>query len=254
MEIRKSPAPTHERACERVAALFARPWLRHYVASKLRSDPVFPAAWEVLRNSREPILDVGCGVGLLPFYLRERGSDQVIIGVDADARKLREARKIISRRYVDIEFIEHDVSNQLGDFRGNVALLDVLHYLPPDRQQTLLSELAARVPSGGALLLRDCPRDGSPRFWITYAGEVFAQTISWNLGVPLHFPTRESINAAFHEQDFDREEAPAYAGTPFNNRLFTFRRRASAAAPAAELQSDNPLPRVAAASAQGSGD
>ena len=234
MEIGNAPAAaTHEQACERVAALFARPWLRHYVASKLRSDPVFRAAWEVLGDSREPVLDVGCGVGLLPFYLRERGFEPPIVGVDADARKVREAQKVSRGRYANVEFVEHDVSNPLPDFRGNVALLDLLHYLPPARQQALLGELAGQVPRGGALLLRDCPRDGSARFWMTYAGEVFAQTIAWNMGVPLHFPTRDSINAPFHEQEFERDEVPAYGGTPFNNRLFTFRRRASAVAPAA---------------------
>jgi SAM-dependent methyltransferase len=254
MEIRNASAATHEQACARVAALFARPWLRHYVASKLRSDPVFRAAWEMVRDSREPILDVGCGVGLLPFYLRERGFDHPIIGVDADARKVREARNVSRSRYTDLEFIEHDVSNPLPDFRGNVALLDLLHYLPPERQQSLLTELATSVPPGAALLLRDCPRDDSARFWMTYAGEVFAQTISWNIGVPLHFPTRASINAPFHEQEFEREEVPAYGGTPFNNRLFTFRRRALAAVPAEESQSDNLSRPVAAASAQGSAD
>ena len=227
MEIRTASAATHEQACERVASLFRRRWLRHYVASKLRSDPVFPAAWEVLRESREPILDVGCGVGLLPFYLRERGFKQPIIGVDADARKVREAQKVSRRRYADLEFTERDVAKPLADFRGNVALLDLLHYLRPERQESLLIELATCVPPGAALLLRDCPRDGSARFWMTYAGEVFAQSISWNLGVPLHFQTRESINAPFREQEFEREEMPAYGGTPFNNRLFIFRRSSS---------------------------
>ena len=44
----------------------------HYAGRKLRRDPIFPAAYELLRESNEPLLDVGCGVGLLAFYLRER--------------------------------------------------------------------------------------------------------------------------------------------------------------------------------------
>jgi 2-polyprenyl-3-methyl-5-hydroxy-6-metoxy-1,4-benzoquinol methylase len=216
-----------------VAALFPKPWLRHYVASKLRSDPVFPAVWETLRGSRRPLLDVGCGVGLLPFYLRERGCEQTIIGLDADKRKVREAARVATGRYAGIGFVDHDVTKPLPEFRGDVALLDVVHYLPPRDQQTLLGELATRVPPDGVVVLRDCPRDRSRRFWMTYAGERFAQTISWNLGVPLHFPTREGINAPFDDAEFAREERPAYGGTPFNNHLFIFRRRASAVAPAA---------------------
>jgi 2-polyprenyl-3-methyl-5-hydroxy-6-metoxy-1,4-benzoquinol methylase len=221
----------HEQACKRVAALFSARWLRHYVSSKLRSDPVFPAAFELLKDSTGPILDVGCGVGLLAFYLRERGVDAPVVGLDTDARKIRQGAEA-ARRYRDIELIEHDVRQALPAFRGNVALLDVVHYLAPADQRILLTELAARVAPGALLMLRDAPREPTARFWMTYAGEVFAQTISWNIGTRLHFPTRESLNDALAAEEFTREERPAWGRTPFNNRLFVFRRR-SAAAPGA---------------------
>jgi 2-polyprenyl-3-methyl-5-hydroxy-6-metoxy-1,4-benzoquinol methylase len=214
----------HELACERVAALFDARWLRHYVGSKLRSDPVFQAAFELLKDSPEPLLDVGCGVGLLAFYLRERGVDAPVVGVDTDSRKIRQGIAA-ARRYRAIEFIEHDVRKALPSFSGNVALLDVIHYLAPADQRALLEELARRVAPGGLLVLRDAPRESTARFWATYAGEVFAQTISWNIGAPLHFPTRASMDAAFAPEEFTRGEQPAWGGTPFNNRLFTFRRR-----------------------------
>jgi 2-polyprenyl-3-methyl-5-hydroxy-6-metoxy-1,4-benzoquinol methylase len=218
---------SHEEASQRVASHFEKPWLRHYTASKLRSDPAFAAVYEALRATTLPILDVGCGVGLLPFYLRERGLEQPITGFDIDARKIRSAQAVgkASYRGRELTFFEHDVRNHLPDFSGNIAVLDLLHYLSPERQKTLLAELSACVSPGGLLLLRDCPRDGSARYWATYAGEKFAQAISWNVGVPLHFPARESINAAFPEAEFTREEQPAWGGTPFNNRLFVFRRR-----------------------------
>jgi hypothetical protein len=87
------------------------------------------------------------------------------------------------------------------------------------------------VSEGAVLCVRDAPRDGTARFWATRAGEAFAQTISWNLGVPLHFPTRDSIQAAFPPAEFASAQQPCWGHTPFNNRLFTFRRRASAVAP-----------------------
>ena len=222
----------HEQACARVAALFGARWLRHYVSSKLRSDPVFPAVFELLKDSAEPLLDIGCGVGLLAFYLRERGIGSPVTGLDTDSRKIRQGAAA-AHKYDGIELIEHDVRNALPSFRGNVAVLDVVHYLAPTDQRVLLTELAARVAPGALLLLRDAPREPTARFWMTYAGEVFAQTISWNIGAPLHFPTREAINAAFSATEFTREERPAWGGTPFNNRLFVFRRR-SATATAAE--------------------
>lgn len=226
MENRPALVRTHEEACERVAALFSSRWLRHYVAGKLRSDPVFPAVFERLRGSAEPLLDIGCGVGLLAFYLRARGSKETIIGLDIDARKIRRARAISGQEVRDLTFSEQDVSAPLPDFRGNIAVLDLLHYLAPSQQAELLSELAARVAPGGILFLRDSPRDNSVRHWLTHAGETFAQAIAWNLNRPLHFPTRESIHTAFPENEFVREETSCWGNTPFNNRLFIFTRKA----------------------------
>src|SRR3954451_14619900 len=101
---------SHEQACARVASLFRSAWLRHYVGSKLRSDPVFSLAYELLRDVGGPILDVGCGVGLLAFYLRERGANHPITGIDIDERKIRRAKAACDqRRYSNVEFVAHDV-------------------------------------------------------------------------------------------------------------------------------------------------
>lgn len=229
---RSVPAASHEQACARVAALFSSRWLRGYVGSKLRSDPVFPTAYEILRSSAEPILDVGCGVGLLAFYLRARGVNNAITGIDIDERKISRAACVAEQHHVPaVQFVTRDVAGDLPPFSGNVVVFDLLHYLGPTEQQRLLLELAARVAPDASLLLRDCPRDRSMRFRATYAAEIFAQTISWNWRAPLHFPTLHSINAAFSEIEFTRDVVPAWGHTPFNNRLFIFRRLDSGAAP-----------------------
>lgn len=214
----------HESACDRVAALFPERWLRHYTRSKLRSDPVFAAAYELLRDSTLSILDVGCGVGLLAFYLRERGFTQPITGVDVDERKVRRATDVARARYDGLSFREHNALEKLPSFGGHVAVLDLLHYLPPKRQESLLHEVAHSIGDGAMVLLQDSPNDRSARFWMTYAGEIFAQTISWNWKTHLHFVTAEFINAAFAGDEFARETRPTWGGTPFNNQLFIFRR------------------------------
>ncbi|MDQ6624326.1 MAG: hypothetical protein M3Y86_12695, partial [Verrucomicrobiota bacterium] len=81
------------------------------------------------------------------------------------------------------------------------------------------------VAPAAALILRDCPRDHSARYWVTRLAERFAQAVSWNLRVPLHFATRESIFEFFPANEFDREERALAGGGPFNNRLFIFRRK-----------------------------
>jgi 2-polyprenyl-3-methyl-5-hydroxy-6-metoxy-1,4-benzoquinol methylase len=231
----------HERACARVAAHFRELWLRLYVGRKLRSDPAYPAAWALLGGSGETLIDVGCGVGLLGFYLRERNFQAPIVGLDRDRRKISRAQAVVRRSgYRELDFREEDVSAATPP-TGNVVLFDVLHYLAPNEQARLLQRLIPCVAPGGLLVIRDCPRDGNARFWVTYLAERFAQATTWNIRTPLHFPTREKISAFFSPNDFSSRIEPLWGGTPFNNHLFIFRRRAPGAVPAAAGRSDNSL-------------
>jgi 2-polyprenyl-3-methyl-5-hydroxy-6-metoxy-1,4-benzoquinol methylase len=232
MQSRKENVAQHENACARVATQFRSPWLRNYVRSKLRSDQIYPAAYDLLGRSAEPILDVGCGVGLLGFYLRERACPQPILGLDLDARKIRYGATIAARGYRDIELRFQNIEAQLPDFRGNVALFDVLHYLPQNAQTALLSRLAERVAPGGVLIIREALREMRPRYWTTWIAEKFAQTISWNVDGALHFPSRSSIDEVF-DGEFQRESRPLWGGSPFNNHIFIFRRQTRAAVPVA---------------------
>src|SRR2546423_15560590 len=120
MESRKENVTQHENACARVALQFRSPWLRNYVRNKLQSDPIYAAAYDLLGRSAEPILDVGCGMGLLAFYLRERACRQPILGLDVDARKIGYGARIAAGRYRDIDLRFQDVEAELPDFRGNV--------------------------------------------------------------------------------------------------------------------------------------
>jgi 2-polyprenyl-3-methyl-5-hydroxy-6-metoxy-1,4-benzoquinol methylase len=224
-----SASRDHDRACIEVAQRFPEKWLRMYAARKLKNDPVFTAAFELFRDRTGPILDIGCGVGLLGMYLRERGIEQAVIGIDCDRRKIARARETAARaKYRDLEFIDGDAQATPRDFRGDVVLFDVLHYIPAPQQTTLLEKIATCVSPGGVLAIRDAPRDPTPRFWVTYAGELFAQALSWNVAARLDFPSRETLRSAFDDREFKGESQPLWGRTPFNNHLFIFRRRSPA--------------------------
>jgi SAM-dependent methyltransferase len=226
-----SAVAEHEDACARVAARFGERWLRIYVARKLRGDPIYSAAFELFRDSSRPVVDVGCGVGLLAFYLRERNFVSPISGFDADGRKVARARAVAQTAYPDLHFFEQDVCEPIAQ-TGNIVLFDLLHYLRPNDQALLLGRFADRVAPGGILVIRDCPRERNARFWLTHLAERFAQITTWNIKAALHFPTREQILAPFVEDRFSRTVAPLWGRTPFNNHLFIFRRRAAATVPA----------------------
>ncbi|HEX6177847.1 MAG TPA: class I SAM-dependent methyltransferase, partial [Thermoanaerobaculia bacterium] len=195
-----------------------------YTRGKLRSDPMYPAVLARLRSHAAPIFDLGCGVGLLAFFLREEGVHAPVIGVDHDESKVAAARAI-AQRYSGLEF-------RVGDARDaipagmNVAALDVLHYFTDDEQERIVDNIARAVPPGGVAVIRDAVRDGSLRYRLTAAQETFSRAVRWLKAERLNFPTRERIAAPFRRRGFSEDVVPMWGKTPFNNYLFVFSRPA----------------------------
>ncbi|HXA15506.1 MAG TPA: methyltransferase domain-containing protein [Thermoanaerobaculia bacterium] len=199
----------------RIAARYPTRFLRIYVRSKIRVDPVYAAVFERIGEGSEPLLDIGCGIGILALYLRARGFRAPIRGVDNDGRKVAIARSVMPEA----------TTFSVGDARatvdcgGTIVLLDLLHYFRGDEQAQILAS-AAR--SATTVIIRDAIRDGSWRYRFTYLQEVFSRVIRWLRAERLHFPTRDDVIRPF--DGFDAEVAPLYGRTPFNNYLFVFRR------------------------------
>ncbi|MGZ7031463.1 MAG: class I SAM-dependent methyltransferase [Thermoanaerobaculia bacterium] len=209
-------------AVKRVASRFRSRFLRYYVISKLATDPLYAAVTERLRGGALPVTDIGCGVGLTAFYLREHGIRVPIVGVDHDDAKIHTAREI-AVGYDDLSFVAGDALDA-AIAEGSVLLLDVLHYLSDDEQNRLLRTVAERVPRESVVIIREGIRDGSWRYRLTYAAELFARSVRWLKAGELNFPTRESIVGPFRERGFEVEVSPLWGRTPFNNYLFMFRR------------------------------
>jgi SAM-dependent methyltransferase len=198
----------------RIAARYPSRFLRMYIRSKIRIDPVYAAVFERTRELSEPLLDVGCGIGLLVVYLRARGFGAPIRGVDHDGRKVAIARRVMP----DATFEVADARTAI-DTGGTIVLIDLLHYFRADEQARIL-DAAAR--SATTVIIRDAIRDGSWRYRATYLQEMFSRVVRWLRAERLHFPTRDEIVRPFGS--FDAEVVPLYGRTPFNNYLFVFRR------------------------------
>lgn len=205
---------TTDDVASRIAARYPSAFLRAYVRAKVRIDPVYAAVFERISDSADPLLDVGCGVGVLAAYLRTRGFAAPIRGVDHDERKVAVAGGIV-----------HDATFEVADARsaiatdGTVVLLDLLHYFRGVDQAAILAAAAANAKT---IIIRDAVRDGSWRYRLTYAQETFSRAVRWLRAERLHFLTREEIVRPF--AGFDAEVVPLYGKTPFNNYLFVFRR------------------------------
>jgi len=203
---------------KRLASLYERRELRSYVRWKVAFDRVYDAVLAELPDA--PLVDIGCGIGLLPFFLREHGFRAPITGIDFDARKIEVARKAAAR-YRDVEFIAGDARRELPP-HPNVVMLDILQYLDDDAQQQLLASVARNARF---VAIRQGIRDESWRYRMTVVADAISRGTRWIKAEALNFPTRERIIGAF--AGFESRVTPLWGRTPYNNYLFVFRRASS---------------------------
>ena len=211
---------------ERIASLYERRPLQSYARWKVRMDPLYEMVVDILAEWNRPVVDVGCGVGILAFCLREHGHTGPIVGFDFDARKIAEARKA-ARRYRSLDFVTADAKSPLPEGH-DVVLLDLLHYLEPQDQLVVLANAARAARSGGLVIIRQGIADGSWRHRASLIMDAFGRMIRWMKAGRLHFPSRATLLAAF--DGFDAEIRPLWGRTPFNNYLFVFRANPAQAA------------------------
>lgn len=218
--------PVDRAARKAIAAHYARPGHRLHARWKLANDPVYAATASLLGDSPLPLLDIGCGIGLLGQYLRAAGARVSYTGVDHDARKV-DAGQVAARH----AGLEHSLRLHCADAaslpptHGHVALLDVLHYLPAERQRALLVIATRHLATGGLLVIRNVLREPNWRFHATRLEEFFLRASGWIPGGVQHYPGAHELRLPLESAGLDVRMTPLRGRTPFNSYLIVARSR-----------------------------
>jgi SAM-dependent methyltransferase len=196
-----------------------------YSLSKLATDPLYESVLGELRSDNEPLLDVGCGIGLLIHALRAGGLNIDYLGIDSDAEKIEIARRSVANNGVQgADFRVCDLAVEFPDHRGSVALLDVLQYLDPQAQDRVLDGAARSITKHGRLVMRGGLDDGSWRASVTRAADRFGHAIRW-MKTPFRAqPKRAEVATLLARHGLASDFRPAWGRTPFNNWLVVARR------------------------------
>jgi len=200
----------------------------HYFYSRIKhgSDPLYPGVAAALRGSTLPLLDLGCGIGLLAHALRAGGVDLAYRGVDNDAGKIAQARIAATTAGLrDARFDVVDLAREFPPHQGSVALLDVLQYLDDAAQQRLLAAAIAMLAPGGRLVLRTGIEDDSSRMRLTKGFERIANLLGWMNAAPRNYPRAETLQRLLHDAGLEGTFASLRGKTPFNNWLVVATRR-----------------------------
>lgn len=202
---------------------FGSRWHYHYSRIKLGSDPLYPGVCEALRGTRDPVLDLGCGIGLLAHAMRGAGLDLPYRGIDNDAGKIALAQQGARRRgLADVAFATVDLADPGFRFdqlvhSGSVAILDVLQFIPPDAQSRTLDAAVAMLSPGARLVIRTGLDDGSRRARITRAVDVASRVLGWMNAGPSRYPEADALRARFDAAGLRSQFTPLHGNTPFNN-------------------------------------
>lgn len=201
----------------------------YYGRSKLRHDPLFEGVLHWLPDDDRPVLDIGCGLGLLAHVLRQRQRRGSYTGVDVDAGKVLRARRAALRGTLpQVRFDAVEAQAGLPAHQGHVVLLDVLQYLDPAPQRALLEAASARVAPGARLLLRTPLATGDRRDHTTRIADRLAWLTGWMGTRPRHYPRAAVLEDGLASAGMRvHTPRPLHGRTPFNSWLLVAERPAA---------------------------
>lgn len=210
-----------------IASRFPTRFLRNYVYWKIRTDPIYRVVSDALSSAPGiPLLDLGCGTGLLAFYLREHEFAGAVHGVDLDGPKIEVARRIATALKCNAVFDCMDFRDVHDGGRGHVTLLDVLLFVPDSTQRELLARAASFVDAEkGVLIVRSGIGDGGWRHGLTHTMDNIACFLGWMTVRPVKYPSREVFREVLEPLGFDVEFRPLWGRMPFNNYVIIARRK-----------------------------
>ena len=206
-----------ENALRRTAARYrgcAR-FTRHYVASKLKRDPINRVILRLAQDAHfGQLLDVGCGRGQMSIALLEAGLASSVIGLDWAGRSLKDMERASSGLPVTIfdRDLASDASVPLGD---TVLIIDVLYTM--ERQAALHLLEAAAYAAGRRIIVRSLDTTAGWRGKFSLFMEHLVRPFWPHSGATVDPLPLASIVGVLEDSGLAVHTEPCWVGTPFAN-------------------------------------
>jgi len=200
------------------------PILEWYLRVKLKLEDNYEI-YNLLMPRHGEILDLGCGYGFISYMLMFTADDRYVTGVDFDAEKIGLAGNCFSKNN-RICFICSDVSEYEITPKNGFILSDVLHYLPPGKQEILLRKCFSNLEPGGVILIREANAELTGRHKKSLMTEFLSTRIGFNKTATkdkqLYFTSAGQIRAMAKEHGLSMKIIDNKKVT--SNNLFVLRR------------------------------
>jgi cyclopropane fatty-acyl-phospholipid synthase-like methyltransferase len=103
------------------------------------------------------VLTLGSGIGLFDLYGAHHRPESRFIGVDIDRYRIDVSKRAAANLGLsNVEFVHGDVTGALPDVAPDVIVaLDILHHIPQEARDRLLTWSWSKLPPGGVLFVKD---------------------------------------------------------------------------------------------------
>lgn len=204
--------------------IFKGPVIEWYIRIKFKLESRNFEFYNQQIDSRNNILDIGCGYGYLSLYLHYKNENRKIIGIDYDEKKIQLAENCYDKNE-NVSFIFADARTFSFEKQDVIFLNDVLHYLPKDTQQAVLDKCADALNENGIIFIRDGITDLTEKHKTTKLTE-FMSTKVFKFNKKegeFHFPSIDFIKSFAEKNKFGFEMKEHSKET--SNVLFILRKQ-----------------------------
>lgn len=205
--------------------------LQRYRGSGLKTRGFLRARWAwtpyeqiaAILPSSGTILDLGSGHGLLSLTMALSKPERFICGIDHDARRVemsqQAANALPNAQFVVGDMLKAVAKQRLVGSLAGIVVMDAMHYLSFEDQETFLQNAIAALRPGGVLLVRDIDAGAGKTFWINRLFERMMVGLGFTCADRLHFRNREEWHDLFVRNGFEASSEPC-SRFPFADRLF----------------------------------
>jgi len=185
-----------------VVRVYDRPIIKAYVY--LRFKIINPSILDAILNYIEKdrhMLTLGCGFGLFDLTAGLKWPGKVIVGVDVDGGRIRQANLAADRlRLRNVRFLEMDLSRDdiaLPE-TDEILLLDLLHHIPVAAQERLVRLAHAQLSDGGIMVVKDIHKAAPFKLFFTWLLDMLMTR--WE---PVYYRSQAEFEALFESAGFD---------------------------------------------------